>query len=359
MFEVEISSQNLFFAQGFAAIFFLYGYNYRVNQFARKLITEWRRLSLPFECETFILAVSGGADSTAMAGAFAELVSLSKLKNRYIVAHFNHGLRGEESDADEDFVRNLAAECGFEFLSSRISRAELKLIDTNLEQSCRIARYRFLSECAQAENAKGILVAHTRNDQAESMLLNLVRGAGLEGLAGMRTIRSLAAGDDVQLIRPLLEWADRNSTEDFARKFGGFREDEMNFDRNFKRVLIRTNIIPQLRDLNPKIIEQLSSTASNLQDAANALQFFSAELLSNTSAPLKIEVVLSAPKQVRTILIRRWLKQERGSLKRIGSKHISAILSLSESTKSGRVVEIPGFGMVRKKKGMLHFEVKG
>ena len=88
-----------------------------VRKFVRKLITEWRRLDLPFEGENVVVAVSGGADSTALLLALADLRDRKKLTHEFAVAHFNHKLRGKESDADEQFVRNLSKVYGFEFVS--------------------------------------------------------------------------------------------------------------------------------------------------------------------------------------------------------------------------------------------------
>ncbi len=157
-----------------------------MDKFVRNLLTEWRKLGLPFSGETFVVAVSGGADSLSLALSLHELKKRKKLENRYIVAHFNHGLRGKYSDDDEQFIKNLAAEFGFELA---VKRGEIGNLKGNLEQNARNARYRFLNETAGRINAVGILTAHTLNDQAETFLMNLVRGSGLKGLGGMRQIR--------------------------------------------------------------------------------------------------------------------------------------------------------------------------
>ena len=158
-----------------------------MHRFVRSLITEWRKLGLPFTDETLIVAVSGGADSLSLLLALHDLRQRKKLKLRIVAAHFNHKLRGAESDADEEFVKHLAAEKGFELALGHGPIAA----EGNLEQNARNARYDFLTRTADNLKAYGVLTAHTMNDQAETFLLNLIRGSGIDGLSGMRPIRDL------------------------------------------------------------------------------------------------------------------------------------------------------------------------
>ena len=163
-----------------------------MHHFTRNLITEWRKLSLPFANETFIVAVSGGADSVGLMLAIHELRTRKKLENRFVIAHFNHNLRGDEGEKDAEFVRGLTTKLNFEFVY-KIQNPNSKIEGQkgNLEQNARIARYEFLTETAQNLHAGYVLTAHTLNDQAETLLMNLIRGSGLEGLGGMKTRRSL------------------------------------------------------------------------------------------------------------------------------------------------------------------------
>src|SRR5215218_8891270 len=142
-----------------------------MHKFVRNLLTEWRKLDLPFEGETFIVAVSGGADSVSLAIALDDLRTRKKLNSRFVIAHFNHDLRGAESERDAEFVKNLADKFDFElaYKKGKVLKAG------NLEQNARIARYEFLMETALNTDACGILTAHTINDQAETFLLNLIR----------------------------------------------------------------------------------------------------------------------------------------------------------------------------------------
>ncbi|MDM7921989.1 MAG: tRNA lysidine(34) synthetase TilS, partial [Pyrinomonadaceae bacterium] len=228
-----------------------------MHKFVRSLVTEWRRLGLPASDESAVVAVSGGADSVSLLLALAELRKRKKLDLRFVVAHFDHGLRGDESTSDERFVAELAAGLGLEYAcgKGKIARSG------NLEQNAQAARYDFLLRTAKEHRAFGVLTAHTQNDQAETLLMNLIRGSGVEGLAAMPPVRAFK-DSEVVLARPLLRWATREETEAFCAESGiAFREDAMNRDPAFSRVRIRKEVIPLLRTFNPKIVASLARTA--------------------------------------------------------------------------------------------------
>ena len=349
-----------------------------MHNFVRNLLTEWRKLGLPFADETFIVAVSGGADSVSLLLALHELRELKKLNLRFLIAHFNHDLRGAESAKDVEFVRDLTTKFNFEFVY-KIQNPKSKIQNQrgNLEQNARIARYAFLTETAENLHAFGILTAHTQTDQAETFLLNLIRGSGLDGLGGMSpkskvqspksegTSKIQNPKSKIQLVRPLLNWAKREDTENFCRlNEVEFCSDPMNEDLAFKRVRIRKILLPMLQDFNPKIIETLANTASLLREDAEFLKStvedidgFSKDKEQKTKdegQPIK-ELKNLFPSMRRQIL-RDWLKEERGDLRTLEAKHFEAIDRLIFSRKSGKTVELPNGESVIKEKGKLKFQ---
>src|SRR5918997_5497468 len=167
-----------------------------LSSFARRFRREWRALDLPTDPrQTAVLAVSGGADSTALLAACAELKTAKKLGLNFVAAHFNHCLRGAESDADAEFVEKLASQFDFEFVGGEWNRKfEIADLKENLEQAARSARYQFLFETAEKSGAFAVLTGHTLNDQAETFLLRLLRGSGLEGLGAMKQLRIADCG---------------------------------------------------------------------------------------------------------------------------------------------------------------------
>lgn len=313
-----------------------------MHKFVRSLITEWRRLGLPFSGGGVVVAVSGGADSVSLLLALAELKKRKKLDLRLIVAHFDHGLRGKESVADERFVAELAAGLGFEYVGGKGKVAR----SGNLEQNARAARYDFLLKTAKKHETFGVLTAHTQNDQAETLLMNLIRGSGIEGLAAMPPVRAFK-DSDVLLVRPLLRWATREETEAFCGEAGvEFREDAMNRDPAFSRVRIRKEVIPLLRTFNPKIVASLARTAGLL--AAN-----SEEASKMDAGPLSLSDLKALPQAELYRRLRAWIRHNRGNLRGIQLIHIEAIEGLVHSRKSGKTVELPGFFVVTKSGGNL------
>ncbi len=320
-----------------------------MNKFCRNFITHWRKNSLPFADETFIVAVSGGADSVSLALVLHELIKLKKLSLRIVIAHFNHNLRGDESDSDEQFVKNLAENLGFEFVSAKGNISKIG----NLEQNARIARYAFLSQVVEKCNAYGVLTAHTLNDQAETFLLNLIRGSGIDGLSAM-IVNSIfhISNSGLRIIRPLLGWAKREDTESFCKSQKvEYRQDAMNFDEKFARVRVRKNLIPLLQSFNPKIIETLSNTAALINAENNAQNI---EIINDI---LIVNRLIKLDKHNLYSVLRSWLKHRRGSLRQLSLKHIEAIESLIHSRKSGSIVELPNGDKVVKSNGKLTFEL--
>ena len=322
-----------------------------MHNFVRKLITEWRRLRLPFDGERVIVAVSGGADSTALLIALADLREREKLAHEFIVAHFNHRLRSKESDTDELFVKKLANERGFEFVSAE---GHLKG-KSNLEQRAREERYAFLEKAAEEKNAAFVLTAHTINDQAETFLMNLVRGSGFDGLRAIPVARPLIEGSAAILVRPILSWAKREDTVQFCRDVGvEFRRDRMNDDLNFTRVKIRRSVLPELAKINPKIVESLARTAGILSTQP---QLMSPVNTVDLSSALRIRELKDLEISSLYALLRKWLRESRDNLRDIEMKHIEAIARLVNSRKSGRLVELPGGGAVSKSGGSLRFGI--
>jgi tRNA(Ile)-lysidine synthase len=351
-----------------------------LSSFARRFRRELRALDLPVGRQTAVLAISGGADSAALLSACAELKTAKKLDLNFIVAHFNHRLRGAESDADAEFVENLAARFDFEFICGEWNRKfEIADLKENLEQAARNARYQFLFETAEKSDAFAVLTGHTINDQAETFLLRLLRGSGLEGLGAMKQLRIADCGlrigkpfseqeltndntknkSAILLVRPLLNRATRDATEEYCRSRGiEFRFDSMNKDENFARVRVRRELLPLLKTFNPKIVEQLAQTALFLGEDAEELNLAAKKLLETAAADsaLDTKFLKKTAAAQRRRAIRLWLKTERGSLQKLEAKHLIAIDNLLMRGEGNSFVELPGHEIVLKKRGLLVFE---
>ena len=335
-----------------------------LTAFARKLAAEWRQLKLCDGGETVVVAVSGGGDSVALLLGLDELVRARKIKIEILIAHLNHRLRGPASEADARFVRSLGKRLGHRVMvrSLDISTRAKKSKD-NLEQVARRARYDFLEQVAKQHDAKAVLTAHTMNDQAETILLNLIRGSGGDGLRGIERVRPITPGSDILLARPLLSWARRDDTQAYCRSRSiEFHDDEMNADPAFTRVRVRNEVLPLLEQFNPKFVETVVRSAEILRadnhaldSAAQRLVELAAREQEGKSGSLRTDVLRIAPTALRRRALRLWLEQHRGDLRRIEHAHLVGIEKLLLSTRSGRVTELPGGAVVVRQNGMLHF----
>ncbi|HEX5707851.1 MAG TPA: tRNA lysidine(34) synthetase TilS [Pyrinomonadaceae bacterium] len=348
-----------------------------VSAFARALLREWRRRGWPESGARVVVAVSGGADSTALLLALDELTKTGRLDVDLVVAHLNHGLRGAHGEEDARWVGELTAALGREAQVGLAEGLASRARRDNLEQAARLARYKFLGEVARAAEAAAVLTAHTLDDQAETFLLRLLRGSGAEGLAGMRTERTLDARGDVALLRPLVAWARRAATEGYCRERGvEFRRDEMNEDERFARVRVRRKVVPLLETFNPRAVEAVARASELLGDDSAALDSAATALLEEARAPsdktsadvasatveeatgawpLSVEVLARAGVAVRRRALRMWVGRGRGDLRRVERAHLLAVEKLLAGERGGRLAELPGGGLVERRRGRLSF----
>ncbi|MDQ1639299.1 MAG: tRNA(Ile)-lysidine synthase [Pyrinomonadaceae bacterium] len=328
-----------------------------LTKFARNLRAAWKEMALPTDNATVVVGVSGGADSTALFLALDELIKNDKLQLKLVVAHLDHGLR-ESSVADARWVTELAMELGHKVV---VGKAQLKTAAgkpvANLEQAARLKRYDFLLRTAIQNKSKIVLTAHTLDDQAETVLLRLLRGSAAEGLSGTLAVRPIKDGSSVKLARPLVSWARRSDTEEYCRILAvAFRVDEMNDDETFSRVRIRKQLLPLMESFNNRIVEALSRTASLLAEDATVLSHQAGELLKlamgaatnqqpeniETKLPaLNVKVLLQSPAAVRRRALRQWLGEARGDLQRLEMSHLLAVEKLLTG-RGGSIVELPG-----------------
>lgn len=340
----------------------------RLSGFARGLLSEWKRMGLPLAEQRLVVAVSGGADSTALLLALDELKRARRISVEVTVAHLNHGLRGEEGGRDASWVGDFARGLGYEVaLGEADVRARALDERDNLEQAARRARYAFLGETAARFEADAVLTAHTMDDQAETLLLRLMRGSGAEGLGGMEPVRQLQEETNVLLARPLLRWARRAQTEKYCHERGAaFRVDALNEDESFARVRVRRQLLPLMQTFNGRAVEALARTAELLRADASALRAAARELLEAASdeeetsgvASLHVNVLAGADQAVRRRALRLWLASARGDLRRLELAHLVAVERLVFGTRGGRVAELPGTGSVLRKRGRLFFHTE-
>lgn len=287
-----------------------------------------------------IVAVSGGSDSVCL------LHVLRELGHRVTgVAHFNHKLRGEASDQDEQFVAELARALGLPFY---VASAPVGSLAGNLEQNARQARRKFFKELLGEGHATRIALGHTRDDQAETVLFRLLRGSGVSGLAGILPIT--AEG----IVRPLLGVSKAEVVAYLHEHNLRWREDATNGSAEFARNRIRKTLLPQLkRDWNPAIEDALA----NLADVAYEEEvWWASEIaeLANTlfqvregSVEFCVSRLASLDRGRLRRLIRHAIRRVKGNLRGIEFDHIERIIELAAKSSGSARVTLPGIVVIR------------
>ncbi len=336
----------------------------------RRLLADLKKQEMLRPGDRVGVAVSGGADSVALLLLLLEL--REKLGVVPSVIHFNHKLRGKASDADEKFVAKLAAKHGLEFHNASVEVAEKARKErANIEDAARRARYDYFRSLAESGVCKRIAVAHTADDQAETVLAHLLRGTGLAGLGGIHPV----AGS---LIRPLLR-VRRTELRDFlhARK-QTWREDATNQDTKKMRARIRKKLLPLLeKQFQREIVEHLATLAELAredeafldavaetrvrlvtQEQDNRARIGADDLLQGERKDLNAEDTEFAEKKkaLTTRMVRRIVERVKPRAGQLGANHVEAVLELARSGRSGSSISLPGGVELRKERDALVFQ---
>jgi tRNA(Ile)-lysidine synthase len=290
--------------------------------------------------ERVLVGVSAGADSVAL------LHLLLGIRERYdlelIVGHLNHKLRGEESDCDEVFVRALADRCRLPCVSESVPAEERWRSQLgSLESWARQRRYEFFLRMSALYEVKKIALGHTIDDQAETVLMRLVRGSGTLGLGAIPFVRTGT------FIRPML-LIKREEVLGFLTELqADYREDSSNLDEEFLRNRIRRELIPLLREkYNPRIVDLLSNTADILREDAEALEGLAEKILNEqgviTEAGIAwdLDRFLKLSRGMQKNVLRRSLLRIKGNLNSVSAKDVARLLDLAQQNKSGRHLRI-------------------
>jgi tRNA(Ile)-lysidine synthase len=305
--------------------------------------------------ERLIAAVSGGPDSVALLKALTLIAAEFNLS--LVVAHLNHGLRGAAADAEEEFVCSLSRSMNVECVSGKIDIAALKEPGKSLEELCREQRYAFLKKVAADCRATKIALGHHLQDQAETVLMNLLRGSGAEGLRGMLPVR------EGLIIRPLLQ-VTRKEILAFLQEMGiSFTTDSSNAHDCYLRNRIRHNLLPLMKEgFNRRVEENLSRTAEimRLDDDYLAIEVEEWLCRWGISGPegdmrLPLTEFLKLHPALQQRVIKNLLASTSRSGQGIGYKHVSAALALARGSHGSASLDLPGGVLLRREYHTLIF----
>jgi tRNA(Ile)-lysidine synthase len=337
------------------------------NQLQQRVLATIRRYQMALPGDVTGIAVSGGADSIGLLRIMQELRAV--LGVRLIALHFNHQLRGAESDGDEKFVAELAKKYDVEFVAGTEDvGAWARKNACNLEDAARKCRYAFFSELIREGRITRVCVGHTADDQAETVLAKIIRGTGPAGLGGIYPVAEFVT-------RPLIEIRRAELREYLLSKGQDWREDSSNLDESRLRAKIRARLLPHLEtNFQPAIVlhlNNLSALARNDEEFWDALveQRFS-ELVRKQKEALRITICdlvkpldLGADRErnsspmaaLTSRLIRRILQGLKGDRAGFTSRHVDDILHLATVSTSGHEIQLPGGIIVERSFDELHF----
>ena len=312
-----------------------------------------------------LVAVSGGRDSMALLHAVSGLQTALALP-QIAAAHLNHGLRGEFGRQDAELVKATCESLNVQVIISECDAGQLERASRgSIEEAARIARYQFLQSTAEQLGISLVATAHYAADQAETVLHNILRGTGLRGLRGIPERRPLNAS--VELIRPMLNIADRAIAE-FVRHHGiKFATDASNIDPRFTRNRIRHSLLPQLqRDFNTQVPEALIKLAAQTQELLESLDVIAEALLTEavlerTSEHCRLDAnrMREHPESiVRHALTVLW-QQQNWPRRNMSREHWNRLSAMLFGLSSPPSMDFPGGVGVELRGNLLAFEYRG
>lgn len=314
----------------------------------RTKVRAWaERHALLAQGENIVAACSGGPDSLALVDLLEGL--RPELDFSLFVAHFEHGLRGEESLRDAEFVRQFCADRGLHFFAGSADvKNEVLRGGGSIEEVSRRLRYEFLRQVAKELGGALIATGHHRDDQAETVLLNLIRGSGGRGLGAMRPLN----GD---IIHPLL-CLTRAEIEAYCRDRGlQPRNDASNAELEFRRNRVRHELAPLLRErFNPSLTDTLCRTADILAEGQDFLRSYVEERLpkwalqTGNGYRLNATVFSRLHVAVQRELLLNLLEKLRGDIQGITFWHVEQIRSLFLQDSGSHRIDLPGYWQARK-----------
>jgi len=309
-----------------------------------------------------VIGVSGGADSVALVNILHDVNQRLFPEWKLYIAHLNHKLRGTESDKDTDYVKSLALRLNLPLITSEIDIASVsKESKLSIEESARIERYKFLETCALDVGAQYVVVAHTADDNVETLLHRIIRGTGFLGLCGIKATRPISAKSTITLIRPLLNIWKEDIINYLETEKLSFRVDSSNMEKTYLRNKIRLDLIPTLENgYNRKIKHALANLCKISNSNYRVIDELSASLskasvleLGNNRSVLDVRTFLMSSEIVQQSLLHDVFTEMGIPLKQIGYKKYLRIINYVREGGGGKLLILLSGLSVYKKDGQF------
>lgn len=299
-----------------------------MERFVKKAVEEYALL-LPGE--SVLCALSGGTDSVALVRC------LLNMGYQVSACHFNHSLRGAESEGDEAFCRDFCRENAVKlYVTKEDIRGYAENVKESIETAARIRRYAFFEHCAQQAGILKIATAHTASDNLETQLFHLIRGTGLKGLCGIPPARRLSGG--ALLIRPLI-FAQREDITDYLRQLGqDYREDSSNLTDDYTRNRIRHQVIPALKEIAP----DAASAAANAAMLLRRDEAFLSSLAFSSGSQIEVKQLLQAAQPIAARILRNMMQSAGVPMGEVKVSHLDNIIKLLQKGNPYIKLNLPG-----------------
>ena len=302
--------------------------------------------------ERIVIAVSGGPDSICLMDILADLSR--EMDTGLVIAHYEHGLRPEEDTCETELVRGLSDSLNLSFETEKASGLDPHL--PSLEEKARELRYAFLERVREKYSAQKIAMGHNLNDQAETVLMRLLRGSGMTGLSGIPPVR------DNTVIRPLIETGREDIIDYLEHRNLKYATDSSNNDSRFLRNKIRLELMPEMEKYQPEIIMVLGKLAENLRYENSLFESQAEKWVDERLAQdktgnyyLDINSLKDLPDAFIRRIVRNIVKRHYKSLYAIDYDHIQAIIALMSNEKPNITIDLPGDLIVKKEYNRLIF----
>ena len=307
--------------------------------------------------DTVLVTISGGPDSVFLLLALKFLQAKLKLK-KLIVCNLDHGIRGRESSEDSLFVKKLAEDLNLGFAHKKIDIPKIKRKDLSTEEIARQARYNFFKDIARSVKADAIATGHTLDDQAETILMRIIKGASLKGMVGISPVRKEGG---IRVVRPLFELEKREIEKYLDERGVAYRVDSSNIEPIYFRNVVRKEILPYLEKYNPRIKRALFSLAEHLREDFEFIK----EAKENSKLPgppltragagkaqtskqnngileLKLKDIVIQPRALQKEILRDCLEGSGGEVKRLSFRHWKELEQLIARKPKGSSLDLPG-----------------
>ncbi|MBL7072677.1 MAG: tRNA lysidine(34) synthetase TilS [Candidatus Omnitrophica bacterium] len=327
------------------------------SAFLKRVKDTIKRGDMFHKGDRVLVAVSGGADSVCLLKVLLETRKTYAAK--IIVANMDHCLRGARSRKDSEFVKILSRELNVEFLHKKVKVKSVRARGVSLEECARSERYKFLKEAAAKKKCNVIATGHTMDDQAETVLMRIISGAGLAGLAGIPAVRYVGK---IKIVRPLIRTTKRDILGFLKNEKIPFVEDESNLDLKFARNNIRHKILPFLEEYNPKIRRTLANLAETLREDYSYLSAHREKAVgkygkrSGRILSVKIRDMVFQPETVRKEIFKTLIIKAGGNVKKLNYRHWIDMNYFLVFAKPGKSLDLPGEVKITKKRGEIIFK---